>query len=343
MTPKRSRQSKQPKHSRQTEQTKAHQIIKAVLLVFFTLVAAILIFLAGAIYIFEKGPSEEARDLFVVTVQQSSAAKPLAKLFLSEEKVAEIMENNSGKDENLTTDTDMVEVNTELDMDEIIVEDVIGPSYRGKMMIVNDPSRVYVYSIPNYGEHWGSTLSEAVAADDAIGGINGGGFMDENGLGHGAQPLGIVMSKGVWRNGAKGSTYKLIGLNNENKLVIGSMTGNKAIESGIRDAVYWGPALIVNGDPVDVGKGGGLNPRSAIGQRADGAILLLVVDGRQPSSLGASYLDLIGIMQEYGAVNAANLDGGNSSSMVYDGQVITRPAGLDGERRIPTFILVERR
>ena len=68
------------------------------------------------------------------------------------------------------------------------------------------------------------------------------------------------------------------------------------------------------------GQGSGANPRTAIGQRADGAILLLVTDGRGASGhLGATASDLISVMQEYGAVNAANLDGGSSSTMVYNG------------------------
>ena len=77
--------------------------------------------------------------------------------------------------------------------------------------------------------------------------------------------------------------------------------------------------------------------------QAIGGFLLLVIDGRQPSSMGATYLDIIGIIQSYGAVNAANLDGGNSSSMVYKGKIITTPAGVYGERTIPTFVLVEDR
>ncbi len=325
------------------EKSKAAKIVGGFFKFFGTLLLAALIFLVGAIYIIEKGPSEEIRDLFVVTVQQSSAAKPLAKLFLSEEKVKQIMEENTAKDGDLITDGDLVEIDDTLDMDAIIVEDVHGSTFNGKMMIVNDPSRVYVYDIPDYTAAWGMMVSDMVKTDDAIAGINGGGFLDINGLGNGSVPLGIVISKGQWKNGDQYSSYQVIGFDNNNKLVVGYMTGVEAMERGIRDAVEWGPALIVNGEAVDVGNGGGLNPRTAIGQRADGAVLLLVIDGRQPSSIGASYYDLIGVMQQYGAVNAANLDGGNSSSMVYNGEVITNTASLNGERELPTAFLVRKR
>ena len=325
------------------EKSKTLRIMGGFFKVFFTLIAAVLIFLVGAIYIIERGPSEEARDLFVVTVQQSSAAKPLARLFLSREQVDKIMEENTAKDEDLQTDTELVEIDDTLDMDAITVEDVHGSTFNGKMMIVNDPSRVYVYDIPDYTADWGMIVSDMVKADDAIAGINGGGFLDINGLGGGSVPLGIVISKGEWKNGSQYDTYQVIGFDNNNKLVIGYMTGFEAIERGIRDAVEWGPALIVNGEAVDVGNGGGLNPRTAIGQRADGAVLLLVIDGRQPSSIGASYYDLIGVMQQYGAVNAANLDGGNSSSLVYNGEVISNTASLNGERELPTAFLVRKR
>ena len=322
------------------------RFFKGFFAVFFTLLAAVLIFAVGAIYIVERGPSPELRDIFVLSVQQSSAAKPLARLFLSEEQVQKILDDNTAKDDDLTTDTGLVTIDpgqNNTTEEDIIVEDVYGPTYRGKMMIVKDPSRVYVYTLPTYGGSYGVRVKEMVASEGAVAGINGGGFYDAGGMGNGTIPLGIVMSRGQWRNGNKASRFKLIGFDSENHLIVGNMTGYEAINMGMRDAIEWGPALIVNGEPVDVGNSGGLNPRSAIGQRADGAVLLLVIDGRQPSSMGATYLDLIGIMQNYGAVNAANLDGGNSSSMVYNGEIITHPSSLNGERGIPTAILVEAR
>ena len=120
----------------------------------------------------------------------------------------------------------------------------------------------------------------------------------------------------------------------------------KAQELGIRDCVNVssdiGPFLIINGEAQDVdGVGGGLNPRTAIGQRADGAILLLVVDGRQVTSLGASFSDLQDIMLQYGAVNASAMDGGTSTQMYYNGEVINKPYSPTGPRTLPTAFLIK--
>ena len=110
---------------------------------------------------------------------------------------------------------------------------------------------------------------------------------------------------------------------------------------GIRDAVSFGPALIVNGEAANYsGVGGGLNPRTAIGQRADGAVLLLCIEGRRSSSMGATMADLIDIMVQYGAVNAFNLDGGMSSSMYYNGEEIIDNANIRQDRAIPTAWVV---
>ena len=119
------------------------------------------------------------------------------------------------------------------------------------------------------------------------------------------------------------------------------MTESQAKKKGIRDAITFGPALIVNGEPVSVkGQSSGLNPRTAIGQRADGAVLMLVIDGRQASSLGATYSDLITIMLEYGAINAINMDGGSSSLMYYKGEYLNTGVSLTGSRNMPTAFIV---
>ena len=152
-------------------------------------------------------------------------------------------------------------------------------------MIVNDPSRVYVAAIPDFTVARGQQVAQMAARMTPCG-INGGGFEDIAGLGKGAKALGIVVSQGEWRNGSKTGTHQVIGFDEQDRLLIGTMTGTEALEAGVRDAVAWGPLLVVNGQPMEVGdSGGGLNPRTAIGQRADGAVLMLVIDGRQTNSL----------------------------------------------------------
>ena len=185
---------------------------------------------------------------------------------------------------------------------------------------------------------------------NALAAVNGGGFYD-TGKGNGGVPTGrensdgIVISNGKMLWGSQSTTYEVIGIDKEGKLFLGSVTGAEALERGIVEALNFGPFLIVDGKPCVIGSSvteGGLNPRTAIGQRKDGAILLLVINGRQANSLGASYDDLISVMLDYGAVNAANLDGGSSSYMVYENEIITQCASLYGPRKMATSILVTR-
>jgi exopolysaccharide biosynthesis protein len=157
-------------------------------------------------------------------------------------------------------------------------------------------------------------------------------------------PIGIVIKNGeVLINSNAGDKNTLIGFDNQHKLVIGKMTVQQALDRGVMDAVSFGPALVLNGELQGLGgTAGGLNPRTAIGQRADGAILLLVIDGRQPTSLGASYKDVADVMIENGAVNAVALDGGSSTLMVYQDKILNQTSLLTGPRNIPTFFMVSK-
>ena len=184
-------------------------------------------------------------------------------------------------------------------------------------------------------------ILELIDKYDGVAGINGGQYEDKNGMGIGGWPEGIVISDGELRMGGLGYEYEVYGLTTENVLVVGRMTAQHALDIGVRDAVSFGPALIVNGVAANYnGSGGGLNPRTAIGQREDGAILLLVIEGRKTSSMGATMADLIDVMLEYGAVNAANLDGGMSSAMwLYDEELVSS-SSIRVSRQMPTAFIV---
>ena len=313
--------------------------------------------LYGVMFIVAKGPSETAQRLFVMSVKETSAIGFLANWFYSDEEIAEIVGNgrNSDVDEDVNVAliqiegeknkvSDKTDDNPEAETKDLELVDIIGPTYKGKMLIIKDPSRVFVGVSGEFGaDKSGRTVKSMTESYQCIAGTNAGGFSDPNGVGKGGVPLGIVFSQGEMKWGSKSQEYEIIGFDKNNILHVGKMTGQEALDADIRDAVGFGPILIVNGNAQNETEplGGGLNPRTAIGQRADGAVLLLVIDGRQASSLGATYDDLIDVMEKYGAVNAANLDGGSSSHLVYEGEIVTICSSLYGPRNIPTSILVK--
>lgn len=333
-----------------------------ILLRFLLVIFMTVLFLTGGLYgvlwVVANGPSPSARDLFVVSVKETSAIGFLADWFIPESEVKDILASNSvvpkeeEADPSLITLPDATEQTIEQtneageasqEKKDIELIPVSGSTYKGKMLIIQDPSRVFVGVSGEFGEgNEGKKVSEMADTYGCIAGTNAGGFNDPGGMGNGGTPEGIVISQGklVW--GELDKEYDIIGFDRDNRFIVGKMTGQEALDKGIRDAVCFGPVLMINGQPSEVnGTGGGLNPRTAIGQRADGAVLLLVIDGRQANSLGATYADIIYLMQKYGAVNAANLDGGTSSHMVYQGEVVTDCSSLYGPRDMPTAILVK--
>ena len=306
-----------------------------------------------------KGPSPHLRDQFVPSVMESSAGGVLARMILSDEEIDAILNSNKTQAFDEITDTTLVNAmaaeqkqkaednaaavnELDPDGDGIEVHDVSGPMYHGKMLVIYDPSRIMVATIDNYNHNGaGLTLKQLIDKYGGVGGINGGQYEDTNGMGIGGWPEGIVISEGKLRMGSKGGTYNVYGLTKDNVLVVGSMTAQKALDIGVRDAVSFGPALIVNGVAAKYsGAGGGLNPRTAIGQREDGAVLFLVIEGRKTSSMGATMADLIKVMQDYGAVNAANLDGGMSSAMwLYDDELVSS-SSIRVSRQMPTAFII---
>lgn len=340
-------------HTQRRKKMTVGLVIGRVLACLGTALAVVLVFLIGVLLIVNRGPSITFRDMFVMTVSESSAGDFLATWFLPEETVSKILDDNAIKtNDNVSTGDDVVITTPAPDQKPFEIVDVSGKTFTGKMIIVADPSRVKIGTPPGgYGEdkEGMSTLNMA-SYYNSLAAVNGGGFYD-TGKGNGGVPTGrensdgIVISGGKMLWGNRDTTYEVIGINNENKLVLGKMTGGQALDSGIVEALNFGPYLIMDGEPCVIGSAvteGGLNPRTAIGQRKDGAILLLVINGRQANSLGASYDDLISVMLEYGAVNAANLDGGSSSYMVYENEIITTCASLYGPRKMATSILVSR-
>ncbi len=322
---------------------KVLKVINRVFIVIGVILSLTVVLLLGGLAITYYGPSSEARDLLVTSLAESSFGKYVNYIYFSDDEIKEIRENNSVGEITDVTDTSLVDTTVDSSKPNLIIEDVYGSTFTGKMMIINDPSTVFVgVSSPSFSSAKpGKKVDEMIEYYGAVAGVNAGGFVDTGGVGNGGMPLGIVISEGKLLNGSLKSTYEVIGIDTDNKLIIGKMTGQEAIDKNIRDAVSFGPALIVNGNPLEVkGMGSGLNPRTAIGQTKDGKMLLLAINGRQANSLGASMADVIKVMLDYDAVNAANLDGGSSTVMYEGPTLINTCASLYGPRDIPTAIIV---
>ena len=311
-------------------------------------------FLYGVMYLLCKGPSPTARELFVLSTGETSAIGFLPQLYLSTEEVAAIRERQD-EQEAESVDTTLIQVAQEQesagqadawgyvdeDGDGLILVPVAGESFTGHMLIVLDPSRVIMGCVPESFYQRGFTLEELVERFDAVAGINGGGFEDPNGTGNGSTPERTIVFNGKVYLTGQGMGQGFAGLDRDYILHVGNFALEDMETLGIQYGTSYGPLLLVNGEICDLERiQSGLNPRTAIGQRSDGAILMLVIAGRQPNSLGASYLDEAELMLKFGAVNAVNLDGGSSSQMWFDGGYVNSVAMIVGIRRIPTSFLV---
>lgn len=352
----------QPKQKKQKKSNRILRGIGKLCLVLLETVLLLVIALYGVMYVVAKGPSPTASSLFVMSVRETSAVGFLADLFFTEEEIA-AMENKPEVEEYVETDTSLITINKPQDQtkpddtpqpegpaadewglvdedgDGIIIENVRGEGYSGYMMVVQDPSRVIMGSVPSAFGGRGYTVEQMVQEFDAVAGINAGGFEDPEGKGNGSIPNTMVVYEGKVYYEGKGVQDGFVGLDSNNILHVGKLTAADVKAKDIQYGVCFGPVLVANGEACDVGSSG-VNPRTAIGQRSDGAILLLVIDGRQQISLGATYQDMVDIFLEYGAVNACNLDGGSSSLMWFEDGYVNNCASVIGIRPVPTTFLV---
>jgi len=203
-----------------------------------------------------------------------------------------------------------------------------GIKFKGYLLIIKDPTRVKVGYSNKLGNQ-GEVTSQIAQDNGAIAAINAGGFTNS---GKTLSPAGLIMQDGkVIFNDIKDNNSKraIVAFTNKGILLVGSYSLNELNKLDTMEAVSFGPALIVNGKPtITKGEGGwGIAPRTAIGQKKDGSVILLTIDGRSVKSIGATLLDVQNILLQYGAVNASNLDGGSSSTMYYNGKVINNPCG----------------
>ena len=345
------------------KETIKKQTGKKVLLVFIIL--AIIGTASGGILLY--GPWAGFRDWLITTAMTTMTHQYFATWFYDDDTIQDSLNKNKVQETDEITDTDVIivnkteepkeeyaneyekqilaknldkeEYNIYADEEDYRIIEIEGKGYSGYLAVIYDPARIRTVYTKKLGTS-GQYLTQMAKDNDAAIAINGGGFDDPNFNSNGASPLGITISNGkvVTSKSYRGSGG-LIGFTEDNKLVVGKMTVKQAQEMKVRDAVTFGPFLIVNGKSSEVlGNGGwGTAPRTAIGQRKDGIVLFLVIDGRTVKKPGADMNDLIEIMENYGAYNAANLDGGTSSVMVVNEEdkweIINDPVDSSGAHR----------
>ncbi len=380
---------------RRSTRKRPYSIVGRVLLVIFTVIFVFVFALFAVCKTVATGPSETVRDLLVLSAMQASATKWVPGLFLDDAVVDEIVSksadvnvdvipmdaivkptiDNNVDTDNITSDTVSDDEGSTSEppvsdewanaIDGMIYETYTGSTFKAYILLVKDPSRLIVGTSSDYKSgKTGMRIFDMVKKYGAVAAINAGEFKDTNGTGTGDNPIGLTYSLGscVWNDGAKRT---FIGFDSDNNLVVAnSMTKSEADALGIRDAVSFqtGNVLISN-DGVNVSlhyaeSNTGTAQRTAIGQRADGTVILIVTDGRTASSLGATRNDMIDLMLSYGAVTAGMLDGGSSAMMYYEDYytkygidtsnfdeyqlqgLINKYKAFTKPRRMPTYFLV---
>ena len=327
-----------------------------------TIILLIIDLCAVACFLIFYGPYNWFREYFITTAMNTMHHRYLARIFYSENTINEIMAANQTIVVNETTDASLIKfkyVSNEDKYDSIYEEQVLkkdpgndlykliefdGNGYHAYLTVIYDPSRVSTVKSEYYGAT-GEYLSEMARKSGSLVAINGGAFVDIGGVGNGARAAGVFISNGsIIENGYCG----VIGMTYDNVLTLGYMDSYTAKNMGIRDAVCFGPFLIVNGkSSTIVGNGGyGIDPRTIIAQRKDGIMLFLTIDGsgnKYGFRGGAPMSEILTILERYGAYNAANLDGGASTVLAFNGKTYNHPVAYSdsGERCLPNGWIVK--
>ncbi|KOF55581.1 MULTISPECIES: phosphodiester glycosidase family protein [Clostridium] len=330
------------------------KISKAKFIAYFFIFQILFGFLTAP-WIVYYGPFNNLKKNIVGTAMSTFSHQFLATMFLSDTKIQKILNGDSVGVANYQNE-DLNQINVNKYDSKIDYKTVKSTGFTGHVLIIHNPTKVKIGYSSKLGIQ-GEKTSQIAKNNNAMAAINGGGFQDKGAnstklwTGTGAFPIGIIISKGkvVYPKSANENQkyYGISGITKNGVLVVGNYTIAELKQKGIIEAINFGPNLIINGVVQNRDTNGnnidsqGLQPRTAIGQRKDGAIILLVVDGRQGIQLGASIKDVQKIMVEEHAYNAVNMDGGASTTMYFDGHLINNPCDKFGERTISTAIYVE--
>jgi exopolysaccharide biosynthesis protein len=310
---------------------------------FIILISVLILSIASLILIIRYIPYySDVKALVVNSLMTTGSHKHFAKLFASNSDINKIYNAKSLTNNIRITDPSKIHIKYK-NSKSVTLYKITSKNYKGYLLEIADPLRIHVgttNSILKYGQ-----LTTTIAKQhNALAAINGGGFLDDNGSGNGGTPVGIIIQDGKLKFKSDKTKYytDVIGFTKSGVLVTGHEHTSKILNMHLANAVSFKPVLIVNGIPtIKSGNGGfGISSRTAIGQTADGKVLLLVVDGRRFNSIGATLLDVQKVMLKFKAYNAANLDGGSSTTLYYNGKIINHPSDFSIERTVVSTFYV---
>lgn len=219
---------------------------------------------------------------------------------------------------------------------------VTGPSYRGYVVKIDDPARVGVGIIDKLGSGEGWRIDQISNKYNAAVAINGGAFSDSGTSSISGKAEGYVVCGGEEKHANVRADYcKIVmGFDAENRLHVGTFTNDQLKKMQLRDALAFNQAFVQDGQRVSQPKNSSYSARTGIGQDGEGHVYFVVIQGRQPDSFGASFDDMADIFISLGCVNAGNLDGGNSSALMVNGESVYSAYQGETSRKIPTTFIV---
>ena len=304
------------------------------------------------------GPVESVREWYIMTAVYTGKHKYLAYIFYDNNTIEEVINRNRVIYSGETTNPDLINIvdnpNTGVYANayekEILEHD---PDQKYKVITIDEDGMygwlTVIYQPKNLrlvvtNTTQGEFITEFADRFNADVAINAGGFLltsDYTRYNMGS----IILDGKVFKD--TGAVENQIAMDYDGRLLLLRANINDVAEYNVKWSLYFEPFFIVNGVKTQYGPGsnpGGLEPRTAIGQRADGIIILMTIDGRGGNgSRGANFREMTELFDRYSCINAANLDGGGSTMLAIHHELVNSPVSYQaaGERHIYNAIVYE--